>query len=326
MRKITAFIFILALLAASASFADNIRGEVLENLVIGDNYTAESFKLGIEDVFAFSFDRDAEFISGIEIEVRVPANLRSYSSSFAVNIYKQISPGITTGMGTYYGNKYHTLLMPEAARFYIRIPYEHKLTAETAPYTTVVSEPIDFSDSPLMVTVLPMMKGFPSSLYNNNFELKITPLLKDSGSLDISVNIAEGLDPENLTITLDGKAVSKPFTGIRLASGSHNLSAEIPGGTGFTRSFTIRRGETTDIRMDIEKLESFAYIEAPEGTSVFLDGERLEPTADGGIKLDPGEHTVLLKLSDYKISKKFDIKPGKDYKISLFLDIFIEEN
>ena len=319
-------ILILSLLSP-AVFAENIRGDVVKHIFLADETGSAEQKLtmNIEDVFAVSVDKDAGFIAGFEIEVKVPQSLRAYSSSFAFNIYKGISPAIESGMGTYYGTRYHSIMMPEAARFFIRIPYGARLEGEDGPYTTILSDIIEYRDSPMMVTILPMMKGFPSSLYNSSFDISVSPILKDSGFLDLSINIPEGLSAEELVISIDGKR-SLTKTGIRLTSGSHSLNIEIPGGRSINRNFTVKRGETTKLQLSLEKLDSWAVIDVPENTQIFMDGELLELPPERRVQLAPGEHTVLFKIDDYKISKKFNIQPGKDCKISLFLDIFIEEN
>ena len=326
-RLLLKCILVLTLLAPASLFSDNIRGEVVKHVILSDRTSTEKqeFSISIEDVFAVSFDRDSEFIAGFEIEVSVPSSLRNYSNSFAFNIYSGISPEIASGIGTYYGSKYYSFIMPEAARFFIRLPYSESLEGEKGPYTTILSDVLEYRDSPLMVTVLPMMKGFPSSLYSSNFNISITPLLKDSGILELSLDIPDSLSNAEPVISIDGTR-QDTRTGFRLTSGSHSLNIDIPGGRSISRTFSIGRGETKLLQLSIEKLESWAVIDVTENTQIFMDGEKTDLPPDGRIRLSPGEHTVLFKIDDYKISKKFEIQPGKDCKISLFLDIFIEEN
>ena len=329
-RLVPVFIIIFSLFALISAAGDNIRGDVVKHVVLSD--TSEpgeyTFSMNIEDVFAVSFDKESSFIRGFEIEVKVPSSLRNYSGSFAFIIYKQISPEVTSGIGTYYGRKYNSFIMPEAAKFYMQIPYNERLSAERAPYTTIFSDVLKYSDSPLMVTVLPMMKGFPSSLYSSSLTVRISPILKDSGNLSVIFDIPENLDSRQLEFRVDGgrTGVSNNRANIALSAGTHSLEVEIPGGRQINRTVTIRAGETANLAIEIEELKSLATIDVPENTIVYMDGLRLENTSEGPIPIAPGEHTVLFKIGDYKISKKFDILPGKDCKISLFLDIFIEEN
>ncbi|MDC7226686.1 MAG: hypothetical protein PQJ61_07965 [Spirochaetales bacterium] len=328
MKKLTAiFILLITLFIPFSVFAENIRGDVVKHIVLTDNFSQDGaeFLMNIEDVFAISFKDDTEFISGVEIEVNVPSGLRSYGSSFAFNIYNRISPEISSGIGTYYGRKYHSFILPEAARFYIRLPYKTKIEGESGPYTTVLSNVLEYGDSPVMVTVLPMMKGFPSSLYNSNFSIKVKPILADSGNLDLNIDIPEGLSYEDLTVKIDGKNRAA-LDNLKLTAGSHSLNISIPGGKNIVRNFSISRGETTILNLVVEGLESWASIDVPEKTLVYMDGEKIELSPEKRIKMTPGEHTVLFKIDDYKISKKFEVQPGKDCKISLFLDIFVEEN
>lgn len=312
------------------TYAANIRGDVVANIILTDSAASESveFAMGIEEVFAVSIDRNSEIIKGIEIEFSVPSSLRSYVSSFAFDIYKGISPSVKDGIGTYYGQKYHSFILPETVKFYIQIPYKEKLPAESVPYTTVVNDIISYSDTPLMVTILPMMKGFPTSLYNSRFNVEIRPLLKDVGTLSLNVNIPEGVKASQLSVLIDGKSTvyNRGETNINLTEGNHTLTIESPETEAVNQSFSITKGKTTKLNLTLEKLESYAVFEMPDTASVYLDGQKQNLGPDNRVKIEPGMHTVLFKIGDYKISKNFNILPGKDCKISLFLDIFVEEN
>ncbi len=329
-KRLLFFIILFSILSIYFTAADNIRGKVVKHILLTDSSSTapKSFSMSIEEVFAVSFDKNSSLISGFEIEVTMSPYFRDYSGSFAVNLYKKISPEISSGIGTYYGKKYDSFILPDASKFYIQIPYNQRLNSKNSLYTKVFKEVIDYKDSPVMVTILPIMKGFPSSLYNSSLSFKVRPIFKESGSLDITLAIPEDLDKRQLELSINGgrlKVVDNK-AGIALPSGRHNLNIEIPGGKSINRYFEIKAGENLKLNLKIEKLESFATIDVPENTTVYIDGERLANATEKKLSLEPGVHTVLFKIGDYKISKKFDILPGKDCKISLFLDIFVEEN
>ena len=326
-RKTVYFTVIIMLIALIPAAAENIRGKIAGNIILTDSTAAgdNNLTMSIEDLLAVTVDKDSEFIRGFEVEVRVPSQLRNYGSSFAFNIYEAISPEINDGIGTYYGRKYDSLILPNSARFFIRIPVGEKLPQSADPYTTVFSGVTEAADYPLMFTVLPMMKGFPSSLYDSGFSITVNPIYKDAGKLKLEFIIPEGLPRDSLRLSIDGKTV-RASDEIRLVSGNHSINAGVAGCADISRTFSIRAGETTNIVFEFEELESSVLIDVPENTVTYIDGEKLEITPEGRIILDPGEHLVLFKIGDYKISKKFELLPGKDCKISLFLDIFIEEN
>jgi len=333
MKKQLFFVLLfIFLVSAFPAASENIRGEVISNIVLSDSSLSENNELtmGIEDVFAVSVDEEARFIRGFEIEVKVPSELRRYGSSFAFNIYKQISPEISEGIGTYYGRKYDSIILPDSAKFYIRIPTGEQLPAEDNLYTTVFTRLTGKSDYPMMFTILPMMKGFPSSLYNSGFTVSVSPIFRNSGILNLELIIPEGLDPASLRLMIDNEAengFSEDGTReYKLTAGSHSLTLDITGGRSISRSFEISSGKTTRLSLKVEKLESTVFIDVPENTIIYIDGEKVDSEAGNMMNIEPGEHLVLFKIGDYKISKKFEILPGKDCKISLFLDIFIEEN
>ncbi len=91
-------------------------------------------------------------------------------------------------------------------------------------------------------------------------------------------------------------------------------------------SFVISRGNTTKLDITMEQLLPTVIFEAPEGSEIILDGEKIDLLASKVLKIKPGDHVVRMKLGDYSLSKKFTIDAEKKYKISLFLDILIQEN
>lgn len=315
------------ILSAFPASSENIRGKVINNININDasDTPVAEFRMNIEDIFAVTLDPDSVFIKGYEVEIRMSSELRKYGNSFAFIIYSGTSPEINNGIGTYYGAKYDSVILPETARYFIRIPYREKLDTEKDPYTTVFSKLTSDSSYPMMFTILPMMKGFPSSLYSSNFDIRVSPIFHESGILNLEIKVPEGLDESLTELLLDGSktAIKKEY---KLASGEHSLEISIPGGKSINRNFTITAGAGSVIKAEIEKLESKATINVPENTIVYMDGEKLELSDGNVMNIEPGEHLVLFKIGDYKISKKFEIQPGKDCKISLFLDIFVEEN
>ena len=329
-KALITFLLFFALLLPYSLCADNIRGNVVNNILLTDTNTADKFEfsMSIEDVFAVSIDKNSQLIKGFELEFSVPPGLRSYRNSFALNIYKQVSPAVSTGVGTYYGKKYHSFILPDTVKFYIQIPYKVNLDNENSPYTTIINNITSFSDTPMMVTILPMMKGFPTSLYSNNFKVSVKPLLKDVGTLFYRIDLPEGLNASQLSVKIDDNSSSFSPSGTRvnLTEGSHAITVEIPGGKTVSRNFSVSTGKTTELDIEIEKLQSFAVFEIPDVATVYLDGEKQQLGPDSMIEVEPGMHTVLFKVGDYKISKNFNISPGKDCKISLFLDIFVEEN
>ena len=91
-------------------------------------------------------------------------------------------------------------------------------------------------------------------------------------------------------------------------------------------SFGISKGERTVLNLEMEKAVSFLVVEAPGNTGVFYDGEKLPFPAQNRFEVQEGEHILLFRLGDYKLSKKIEVAPGKTYKISLLLDILMQED
>ena len=327
MKKFILLVHTILLLApAYYAFGDNIRGNVVNSIEIGDSSAGKeiSFTMNIEDIFSVTVDRDSRLVKGFETEIRIPADMRDYGNSFALMLYKKISPQVRTGIGTYYGSRYGTISLPDASRFFIRVPFRDQLPKESVPYTNVMGEVLSAGDFPVMFTLLPLMKGFPSSLYSSKFQVTVRPLLKDYGKAVLDIQHSDGIKTEDITVLIDGVSIDTGKSEHLLPAGEHSIDITAPGIPGTNRIFTVTAGKTETVNIDLELPESRVFVDAPPSAAVYIDGEKIETAGNNSLVLPPGEHLVLFKIDDYKISKKFVIEAGKDCKISLFLDIFIE--
>jgi hypothetical protein len=66
--------------------------------------------------------------------------------------------------------------------------------------------------------------------------------------------------------------------------------------------------------------------EAPDTAEIFLDGQKLDGLPKKPMSVTEGEHTVIMRVGNYSLTKKFSVERGRSYKISLFLDISVQEN
>lgn len=319
-------VFLVLVLSTPLLFSENIRGDVVKRIHLTNNFSADenSFSMKIEDVFSISCDENIDFLKGVEIEIEIPAVFNDFKSSIAFEIFKQIAPEVSNGIGTYYGKKYNMVFIPESSKFYLQIPFNNSLEQEKIPYTTVFTEVLDIKDFPLLISVIPVTKGFSSALYNKEIKIRVSPILEKTGTLDYNIILDEQLNSDLLNLSIDGKKISTKLSDtISLTSGRHILSAEISGGLTSTETFSIRPDTTTSVTIEINSLDSFLIIDVPENTGIYLDGELRELEKGNIISTKPGEHTILFMIGDYKISKRFSVSPGKDCKISLFLDILV---
>ncbi|MBN2051277.1 MAG: hypothetical protein JW760_12565 [Spirochaetales bacterium] len=305
---------------------EQIRGTLIGSVEITSTSTeTASFSLRLEDLAVLHFaPEDFPLIKGIEMEIRIPQDAESYMDGFACLVYHSIRPTPSSEVRFYQGSRLGYTVLPRSGRLYIQIPLLTPFGSSPSP-GTILFDPLQSPESsPLILTLLPFMKGIPDNVYEMSFPIKVSPLVKEVGLLELTVKNTEGEIPEDLTVFIDDDQVDYPYSSRLLSPGLHKLHLEAPGYISLDRSFSIEKGERSGVSAVLEKSVPRFIIEAPRGSKVFLDGQQLLPPFNETKEIDPGEHTVLYTLGDYTLSRKFFAEPGKTYKIDLFLDILIE--
>jgi len=168
------------------------------------------------------------------------------------------------------------------------------------------------------------MKGIPSNVSRSRFKITLKPVLIDKGALQLE--LPKEVNRNDIQIYTDGNLQKQSSERLILSTGVHKLSIESDLYLTYSKSIGIERARTTKIKAVLEPKKSSIRFEAPDDAVVFFNGEQIEVGSGTELETDPGEHVVLVRIGDYSVSKKIDIKGGKNYKVSLFFDILINDN
>jgi hypothetical protein len=317
--KTNFFIIIFLIILIVPTFSVNIRGEVSSILTIKTEKEETDFNMF--DLTGL-FITESPFVKGLELTITIPDDLARYRDSFMVNIYYKLDSFPDKNIKSYSGNLLFSKLLTVSKKMFISIPMSQNTNNDLIP-GSFITDILDQTVSPLLISIIPVMKGIPSSVQSSIFKLEVIPVLSNKGILDLSIN---GSPSENLyNIILDGKQVTNKTEYI-LEEGLHQILIQSDIYKEINRSFVISRGIVTDINLFLEQLISTVLFEAPDGVIIILDGKKLNSFPGIKIDIEKGEHVVRMELGDYFLSKKFTIEKEKDYKISLSLDILIQEN
>lgn len=301
------------------SYSDNIRGKIKNLLDIETEKVEADFK--IFELTGFNLTKTA-FIEGLELTLTIPDVLEKFRDSFMLNIYYNLDPEPNINHKSYRAELLLSKIIPVSKKMFISIPMTQALNNNLLP-GSIVTNKIDFTETPLLLSISPVMKGIPSSVLLSTFKLEIIPMLSNKGIL--SLNIDNPDSGKNYTIILNGKQIKQKSEYI-LEEGIQHIIVKSPFYKEISRSFVISRGEITKIDIILEQLISTVRFEAPGGAVVILNGEKINSFAGKDIDINPGEHVVRMEMGDYFLSKKFTVEMDKNYKISLFLDILVQEN
>ncbi len=322
--KVAVAVSALALLP-SLLFAETIRGPLRGEEAIATASASAPIELGIDELLGVSLSKENRFIDGIEVVVQIPASVRQYPNLIALFIYKNVRPAPATGTVEYTGTRAAFVVLPATSRAYIDIPIREGTVPGSAATTTIPSivHPGEF---PLILSILPITKGLPSQISESTFSVSVVPILADRGLLKLDVTENGGPPKEPYSLSIDNQPVTPTPNGYVLPSGLHRLQITSDSYKSIYRTFGIDKGQTTSIALQLQSVVPRLSFEAPDTAEVFLDGRKLDPVPRTPIDVSVGEHTVVVRVGNYSLTKKFAVDRGKSYKISLFLDILVQEN
>ncbi len=322
-KIIFGFLFVLFALPV---FAENLRGKLVAEITTMEEKTVQ---FPIDSLVGIDVKVTDDLLQGFELKLTVPPEIRQYRDSFVLQLYKNVSPTPDPSVMSYYGERLMKYVLPSLSKVYIQIPTSPANNLQGMQGTYIAHIIDAFDDFPLILSILPVMKGIPPVVYSAKFEMTVAPIFFPKGKLIISAtdkDTGEEIDTTIGVVTIDEVEVANSDEAIPIRTGVHTLTLDIPGYQHESLNFTVEQGNTSTIAVALTRTTPTFTIEAPREAQVFIDG-----TLYGGIQgrveeIPPGSHTVLFKIGDYSISKKIEIKEGKNYNISLFFDIFIKED
>jgi hypothetical protein len=189
--------------------------------------------------------------------------------------------------------------------------------------------PLSREDFPILVAILPVMKGIPDTVAEARFYLTVRPVVARRGIVRLSLRAPAGAPAEPITAYLDERELDPAElqalkAGQELPAGLHRLRLASPALQEVNTSFTVEPGKTSALDIELQSLTTLLSIEAPQNAEVFLDGEKLGTLT--GLPIEEGTHQVRVKIADYNLTRKFSAQPGRHYHLSCVFDIIISED
>jgi hypothetical protein len=332
-RRVVAAAVGLGLLGTLA-FGQNLRGLVTEELrVPGDAAYEKTVSIALEEMAALSLEADARFLRGIRLELRLSNLLKQHFDSFALAVYRRLSPEPKKGVTEYRGQRVFFQYLPYLNRIQVQLPLaggeDAEPAAEAGEGIYRLPAPLAREDFPILVAILPLMKGIPDSVAEAKFFLTVRPVLARRGTIQLSLRAAPGAPAEPITAWLDERELSPAElqalkAGQELPAGLHRLRLLSPAFQEVNTSFTVEPGKSGSLDIELRSLATLLTIEAPQSAEVYLDGEKLASLT--ALSIAEGTHQVRVKIAEYSVTRKFSAQRGRHYHLSCVFDIIVNED
>jgi len=309
-------VFLAFLITVSAQ-GENIRGEIAGAPQIGGT----EIVFHPEDIIIVYSGTIPAFQEGLELRLEIPEALNRYQNSFALLIFRDITPSPSPENRSYTGTRAYMRLLPSRTSAFIRIPFTENHGISSDAFTNVLPVPVSPEQFPLLITILPVMKGIPDSAFQQNLSISVVPLWKDEGSLSVSVANPSGNPEEVINITVDGAEVT-PGEDTILSAGIHRVRISSSHAPTVEKTIAIEPGEELTLNLPLDYRPPEITVSIPEGAFILLDGEAVETEGSLAVlETAPGDHIITYSLGNLEVNRHFTVRPGGKVKIKLIIDI-----
>lgn len=285
---------------------------------------AQIVPLGYNDAIGILFPASPVFLKGVEIEVKIPQGILSYRNSMAYGLYHRIKPAPSPTAIDYQGDELTFQPLPSRLSFVLQIPFMNAHGLKSGPYATVLSTVYDAKKGPLLFRLLPIMKGLPEDIETMQFQVRVKPILTEEGGFRLSL-AWPGNQVRPVSVRIDESLVENPGELVLLAPGSHHLSVVSDEFRNEVRVFTVESARITELTVALQNTAPRLFLVAPENAVIQVDGKPVENPKNPYV-LEPGEHAILFKIGDYELVRQITAEKGRDYTISMVIDINVTES
>jgi hypothetical protein len=318
-------VMVLGFSAVMPLGAEGIRTSVAGTVLI-DPSRAEGETIGLRFNEAVGVVLPAEtlFVQGIEFELRLPKALQGFESTVAWTVYSSVQPEPSVDRLDFNATRIISQPLPPRVSMVIQIPVVERHELRSGPFVTVIPKLLKASDFPLMFKLAPIGKGFGSGLESVEFRLAIRPVLTDEGGISLSCSFPEGAEPVPYLVFIDDRRVEDISKTIVTRKGARVVRVSAEGYREEVVSLSIEAGAISTISVKLVPDAPRLQFEAPTGSIISLDGIPVPPESFDELAIEPGEHTIVYRIGDYTITRKFVAARGKTYRVVMSVELSIQ--
>ena len=328
MRRLTT---LLALLLLTISVgAENLRGPLAGELTITPTQGAEASGIGLEAIVTVEIDGDPRFLDAIDLELTAPAAVGDYAGALTVSILGPIRMEQRAGVAEVVGEPVLERSLLRGGKSFYQIVLREDADPDASPAVSRPERVVSADAFPIALSIVPQMKGLAESLQNAEFSIGIRPVTRDIGAVrvryvreDGSAYEPEGALAPDFELQLDDQPVQVQEEYL-LEPGLHRFRLRSERYQDQEITVGVDRGTTTRLELPLELAVATVSYSAPRGSTVYVDGEILAG-ATGDFTVPPGEHTIVVVLGDYTVTRRFTVAEQQTYSMSVVMDIVIEE-
>jgi len=319
-------VWAMYLFLAIPSMAESLRAMVMGNIELSaENPEGNSLNLAYDSSALIQLGRDSRFFRGIELELSAPQAWLLHRGSMAMQVFAELDRLPSPGINDLEGRRIAFEPLSNRIKIVYQIPVRRSHGLRTTPYATVPADITLPASFPLLFRLMPIIKGVSEELEHMRFLLTARPILGDEGAVRLNFRYPEQHRGRPFTVLIDDVVVENIAEELLIKEGEHHLVVLSDDYRNESRRFLVERAKRQDITIDLQDPAPLIIFEAPENARIFLNNNPVSRES-GAILVEPGVYEAKFQVGDYTLTKTITAQRGKTYRVSLSVDIDIEEN
>jgi hypothetical protein len=304
--------------------AESFRTVVEGTVEIAVNSADNVFPIGINSAVIINLGAETRFLRGIEIEISAPQIWLPYRGSVIMTMYNSLNPQTAEGITDMDGSRIAFEPLPSRLRIIYHIPIrqQHGLrTTTSVTVPTAIIQPVSF---PVMFRLMQVSKGLPDNFENMVFNFTARPILSDEGAVRLITHYPAQLRNRPFTVLIDDNIVTNISEQILLREGEHHLVILSEDYRNESRRFVVEKAKIVDLNIELQDPTPIIIFEGPQNAEIYLNNNLIQRSGES-VTIEPGQHEVKFHVGDYTVTRILNIQRGKTYRVSLAVDLTINE-
>ncbi|MDR0300906.1 MAG: hypothetical protein LBI04_01170 [Treponema sp.] len=315
------FLLFPAINSKAESFRTTVEGSIE---ITSDKPAGGSASLGINSSVLIIMGAEKRFLRGIEIELSAPQIWIGNRGAVVMAVYNDIDPKTAAGVADMDGRRIAFDPLPNKLQIVYQIPLQQSHGLRTTPYVTVPAGVTPVETFPLLLRLMPVIKGLQEEVENMKFNLIVRPILSDEGAVKLTVRYPQQLRNRPFTVLIDDDVITSLSDQYVLKEGEHHLVILSEDYRNESRSFFVERAKILDLVIELQDPTPLIIFEGPQNAQIFLNNAPIVRNREP-VPVEPGQHEAKFQIGDYTIIKTLNIQRGKTYRVVLDIDLTIHE-
>jgi len=283
----------------------------------------------MEEIVLVELTGDTRFIDAIEIRLEAPAAISSVSGAVSLTILGPARVSQYDAIADIVGQELLRATLQRGGTTFYQIKLREDADPSGSAAVQRINRVVPASQFPIALSVVTRMKGLAPELYNADFSVSVEPIVRNAGLLNVTFSdendreVAPSLAAPGFSLAIDGEEVPVQSEYL-LSPGLHRIA--LTSNRYENQSFTvgIERGQRADLRVPLIQGVATVRYTAPDNAELYLNGQLLAE-ATGDFTVEPGEHTIVVVIGEYTVTRRFQVRERREYSLSLTMDIVVEE-